>query len=134
MTDGTDKASAGRDRRRLLGTFAENIAAAHLERRGYLIRARNVHLRVGEIDIVAEQAGMTVFVEVRARHQGDLGSALASFSRAKRHRMVLAAGQYLARHPEAPQEARIDVVAVALDRTGRVVEITVVENAVEGDE
>ncbi len=135
MSGAADEARASHrsDPRRQLGAFAERLASGYLEQRGYIIRARNVHLRIGEIDLVAEKDGVTVLVEVRARRQGDLGSALASLSRAKQHRMRIAAEQFLALHPEVPQEARIDLVAVALSRSGVFQSIDHIENAVEGD-
>lgn len=119
--------------RRALGAFAERLAAAYLEQRGYRIEARNVYLRHGEIDLVAEHNGVTVFIEVRSRRQGDLGSALASLSRTKQHRMRVMAEYYLALHPEVPQEARIDLVAVSLSRSGKVESIDLIENAVDGN-
>ncbi len=115
---------------RKLGDFAERLAATYVERHGYRILARNVHLRYGEIDIVAEQDGQTVLVEVRARRDGDLGSPLSSLTAAKQRRMRLCAELFLALHPELPQEARIDVVAVTLDGRGRVRSIDLVRNAV----
>ena len=118
--------------RKKLGTFAEGIASGYLEQHGYQVLQRNVHLRYGEIDVVALKDGVAIFVEVRARRQGDLGSALASLSRLKQHRMRLTAELYLAQHPELPQEGRIDLVAVSLSRNGLVMSIDLIENAVEG--
>ncbi len=92
-----------------------------------------MYLRHGEIDLVAEHNGVTVFIEVRSRRQGDLGSALASLSRTKQHRMRVMAEYYLALHPEVPQEARIDLVAVSLSRSGKVESIDLIENAVDGN-
>jgi putative endonuclease len=132
---GSEEASGRRERpdqRRPLGAFAERVAAAHLERRGYRIVQRNVHLRVGEIDLVALHDGQTVLVEVRSRREGDLGTPLASLSRSKQRRMRLTAEAFLALHPELPEEARIDLVAVTLSRGGRVTGVDIVPNAVDG--
>lgn len=127
--DGRPRSDGGR---RALGAFAERVAAGRLAAAGYRIVLRNVHLGVGEIDLVAEKDGMTVLVEVRARREGDLGSALWSLSAGKQQRMRRAAARFLQLHPELPQEARIDLVAVLISRTGRVEAIDIVENAVEG--
>lgn len=121
-----------RGARNALGAFAERLAAAHLQRRGYRIIARNVTLRIGEIDVVALKDGMTVLVEVRARRDGALGSPFESLSRAKQRRLVRSAELYVALHPELPQEARIDLVAVSLSGAGTVRSIEIMENAVEG--
>ncbi|HLZ71019.1 MAG TPA: YraN family protein [Dehalococcoidia bacterium] len=120
------------DTRRALGAFAERLAAGRLERAGYRIVGRNARAGPGEIDIVALKDGQTVLVEVRARREGDLGSALWSITPAKRRHLLTAAEQFLAEHPELPQEARIDLAAVTLDRTGKVIDVQIVENAIEG--
>ena len=119
--------------RKRLGTFAEGVAAAYLQRRGYRILQRNAYLRYAEIDLVALHDGMTVLVEVRSRRDGELGSPLLSFSAAKLRHLRIAAMQFLARHPDLPQEARIDVVGVTVDKSGRVSTIDLIENAVQGD-
>ena len=55
------------DRRLEDGARGEAIAAAMLERAGMRVVARNVRYRVGELDIIAEDEGTLVFVEVRSR-------------------------------------------------------------------
>lgn len=131
---GARSGSDGRppDRRRALGAFAERLAAGRLENAGYRIVGRNVRAGPGEIDLVALKDGQTVLVEVRARRDGDLGSALWSITPAKRRHLLAAAEQFLAAHPDLPQEARIDLVAVTLDRGGKVTDVQIVENALEG--
>ncbi len=57
--------------RRRKGTVAEEIAVSYLRSLGYRIVDRNVHMRVGEIDIVAEHNGELVFVEVRSSSSGN---------------------------------------------------------------
>lgn len=132
-TQGNAGDGPGRDGgRRQLGNYAEGVAAGYLERHGYRVLQRNVYLRLGEIDIVALKDGLTVFVEVRARRDGDLGPALASLSRMKQHRMRIVAELFLAQHPELSQEGRIDLVAVGLSRAGAVTSIDLIENAVDG--
>ncbi len=118
--------------RRALGAFAERLAAGRLENAGYRLVGRNVRAGPGEIDLVALKDGQTVLVEVRARREGDLGPALWSITPAKRRHLLAAAEQFLAEHPELPQEARIDLIAVTLDRAGKVIDLQIVENAIEG--
>jgi len=78
----------------------------------------------GEIDIVArDSAGVIVFVEVRTR-RGDqaAANALESVNEAKQQRLLDGAAAYLAEHPDpggAEPAARIDVIAVAPGRDGR---------------
>jgi putative endonuclease len=118
--------------RAALGARGEQLAAAHLEQRGYRIRARNVRLPPwGEIDIVAEREGVLALVEVRIRRGPGFGGPLESITAVKRRRMLRAARAYLAHLGDDPPPARIDVIGIALDSAGRLVRIDHVENAVE---
>ena len=58
------------EHRQQLGIIGENLAVAELTRRGYAILERRYRTRYGEIDIVADDEGTIVFVEVKARATG----------------------------------------------------------------
>ena len=99
------------------GRKAEQQAAAYLERRGLRILARNWRCRMGEIDLVAADAGTVVFAEVRARASRSFGGAAESIDRAKRRKLIAAAGLFLsARRLDAP--CRFD--ALLLDGEGAI--------------
>ena len=83
------------DPRRSLGRRGEEMAVAELARRGYTIRQRNWRCPAGEIDVVAEQAGWLVFVEVRTRRGRELGPPEVSITPAKRTRLIQVAQSYL---------------------------------------
>ena len=51
------------------GRSGEDLAADYLRRKGMAILARNYRCRAGEIDIVAREAEVVVFVEVKERTQ-----------------------------------------------------------------
>jgi putative endonuclease len=94
------------------GRHGEDIAAWFLRARLYRIRARRVKTPVGEIDLVAERFGTTVFVEVksRANREGEADALLA----VDRQRIVRAAEYYIARHPRlAERPLRFDVIFLA---------------------
>jgi putative endonuclease len=62
------EAGAGSDPpRKALGRLGEQLAAEHLRRRGCLTLARNVRTRHGEIDMIALDGRVLVFVEVKTR-------------------------------------------------------------------
>jgi putative endonuclease len=97
------------------GAQAEALAAEFLAGRGLAIVARNWRRRVGELDLVARDGDVLVFVEVRLRQRGDFGGAAASITAAKRARMVAAANAYLAGLARTPV-CRFDAVLLdALD-------------------
>ena len=100
------------------GRRGEWIAAWFLRLKGYRIRAVRTKTPVGEIDIVAERFGTTVFVEVKARQRAEL-EAEALFA-VNRRRIVRAADWYIARHPRLAQRPmRFDVIFLAPGRWPR---------------
>lgn len=82
------------------GKIAERRAESHLVEHGLRILARNYRVRGGEIDLIADDRGIAVFIEVRYRGRMDFGGAAASIDRRKRARIVLAARHWLARYGE----------------------------------
>lgn len=94
------------------GHRGEALAALYLRAKLYRIVARRFKTPVGEIDLVAERAGTTVFVEVKTRRRAETeGEALAAVNRA---RISRAAEFYVARHPALAQAPlRFDVIFLA---------------------
>jgi putative endonuclease len=98
--------------RQELGILGENLAVEELTRRGYAILARRYRTRYGEIDIVAEEQGTIVFVEVKAREDATFGTAAEAVTPDKRRRVVSRAVEYLARKHVTDRPCRFDVVAI----------------------
>lgn len=101
--------SAGRLARQR-GAGAEEAAAAFLARKGLDILARNYRCRLGEVDIVAREGEVLVFVEVRARSGDAFGGAAASVDAHKQARLAAAARHFLGRLGAEPP-CRFDVLA-----------------------
>ena len=94
-----------------IGQEGEDIACRALRERGYRIIARNWSCRFGEIDIIAREEDVLVFVEVKLRSHTEFGGAPAAVTPRKRARMIAAARYFFAQaQPELP--ARFDVVAI----------------------
>jgi putative endonuclease len=119
--------------RRALGAFGEAAARSHLLRAGYRILASNWRCPIGEIDLVAQLGGQLVFVEVRTRRADGPVAPEESLSPAKRRRLAALAFAYLegAAPPEPPPPFRIDLIAVAVDRAGRVARLDHIVSAIE---
>jgi len=95
------------------GAEAETAVCAFLEDRGFRIVERNFRARGGEIDIVAREGDVLVFVEVRFREGEVFGAPEETVGPAKRRKIVSAAREYLGRIPwNSWKEARFDVIAV----------------------
>jgi len=95
----------------LAGGAAEDRAAEYLSQRGLAVIARNYRTRLGEIDLVARDGEVLVFVEVRMRSDGHFGGALESITPGKQRRIAAGAAQFLAQFPRPPR-CRFDVVAL----------------------
>jgi putative endonuclease len=104
-----------------LGRFGEAWAAAHLSRLGYEILDRNVRYRCGELDIVARDGHDLVFVEVKCRRSARFGSPEAAIDRKRFARLEAAVQQFLVERHLDPDSYRIDVVALEVDASGKVV-------------
>lgn len=102
--------------KQILGRLGEDIAADHLEKNGYKIVARNLHLSKNELDIIAEDDEYIVFVEVKTRsclypESGDFGIPSRAVDSKKRGNTVKAARDYLYSYYGGKQP-RIDVIEV----------------------
>jgi putative endonuclease len=94
------------------GDSGEDRACDYLRRRGLKILARNYRCRAGEIDVVAEDRGTVVFVEVKERRGESHGSAVEAVTATKRRKVVRAAQAYAAAHGLCDSPLRFDVVAI----------------------
>ena len=101
-----------------LGALGETVAAAHLEAQGLKVVDCNFRTRYGEVDLIAEDSGTLVFVEVKTRRSLAFGAPEESVTPRKRARLAKVAAAYLQLHGLEQQDWRIDVVGVALQRTG----------------
>jgi len=91
---------------------AEDAAARFLEARGYQIVRRNFTTRLGEIDLVALDDCMVVFVEVKSRASDDYGPPEVAVDRRKRATLRRIAQLFLERHSLLDTPCRFDVVAL----------------------
>ncbi len=95
----------------ILGTAAETVASAALERDGWTVLARRLRTAAGEIDLVAERAGLLAIIEVKARPT--LAGAALSLGARQRSRLLAAAEIALAEHPQWGRAGvRFDVLLV----------------------
>ncbi len=98
------------DPRRLFGQEGEAAAERYLRQKGYRIVARNLRSTLGELDLVAEDGAVLVFVEVKARRTEEFGGAVQAVHPRKQKKLIHLAAQYLARHHVSNRPCRFDVV------------------------
>jgi putative endonuclease len=107
--------------RQALRQAGEQAAARHLERRGLTILDRNWRIRLGELDLVARDGAVLVFVEVKTRRSSSFVDPAAGVDFHKQCRLRRLAEAYLALERPAPGPCRFDVVSVVLERRDPVV-------------
>jgi putative endonuclease len=110
------------DGRGELGRRGEAVAEEFLRRHAYTIVARNYRCRAGEIDLVALDGPVLVFVEVRSRRGAALGTPLESVDGRKQAQVARVAQHFLAARRWHDRDARFDVVGIRFDAEPPVVE------------
>ncbi|MGN0293965.1 MAG: YraN family protein [Lachnospiraceae bacterium] len=99
--------------RRQTGTCYEQQAAAYLEAHGYEILEHNYYCRLGEIDLIAQEGGYLVILEVKYRRTPASGGAAESVNRAKQRRLYQCAQVYMKHHEISfYHPVRFDVLAI----------------------
>jgi putative endonuclease len=128
----------GGDPRRRLGARGEELAARHLEARGFEIVERNFRTRYGELDIVARDARFLVFCEVKTRIVRGLGAAqdvlgpFAAIGWHKQRQVRAIAREWLAGGGLSggrPPELRFDAIGISFDTRGRLLSLEHLEAA-----
>ena len=98
--------------KRELGERSERAAARYLRRRGMRILEVNYRCRLGEIDIVADEVGTVVVVEVKSKGGPRFGRPEEMVTMAKRRKLTVLAVTWLRHRGYVGKGVRFDVVAV----------------------
>jgi putative endonuclease len=96
----------------LTGKHGEEVAVLCLRQQGYRILAKNYKTRLGEIDIVAEDAGTICFVEVKMRKSDFLVHPKEAVGKEKQRRITCAALMFLKENRLPQVKIRFDIVSV----------------------
>jgi len=104
-----------------IGKQSENEAANYLQKRGLKLKYRNYNCKTGEIDLIMEDDGVLVFVEVRYRKQSKYGSSLESVTKCKQQKVIRAAKCYLLENDLFDKmQCRFDIVATSLQDDNKI--------------
>ncbi|RLA21268.1 MAG: YraN family protein [Gammaproteobacteria bacterium] len=96
------------------GQQYEEMALGYLLEQGLVLVARNYRCKWGELDLLMEEQGTLVIVEVRYRKNARYGSALESVTTNKQARVVAATRHYIMTM-KINQPIRFDVLAITGD-------------------
>jgi putative endonuclease len=127
------------DPRRRLGRFGEELAVAHLRRLGFALLARNARTRHGEIDLIAFDGAVLIFIEVKtrrlsahSRRHNPFEQPLAGLRPRQRARLRRLAAAWLCDETHVRPRAhtiRFDAIGVTVDAKNNLVCLDHVEGA-----
>ncbi|MCP4123280.1 MAG: YraN family protein [Bacteroidetes bacterium] len=102
---------------RKAGKYGEQLAADYLENKGYNLLQTNRHIGRCEVDIIAMDGRVLVFVEVKTR-TGSLsyGYPESYVNQRKQHLLLQGADAFI-KESSYIGEARFDIVSVRLKRS-----------------
>ncbi|MEJ3717550.1 YraN family protein [Paenibacillus polymyxa] len=111
---GYDMKTRSKDQRKAKGAMGEEAAALFLENLGYRILERNWRCRSGEIDLIAKQEHILVFIEVRSRSSSKYGTPAESVTPRKITQVRQTAAVYLHMNGMGDAPIRFDMISVRL--------------------
>lgn len=114
--------------RQILGQKGEKQAAKYLKKKGYKLVTANYRCQYGEIDLIARDADILIFIEVKTRTSTDFGDPAAAVDYRKQQQISKVAHHYLVTHHNDDVDARFDVISV-LSPNGKKTEIEHITNA-----
>jgi putative endonuclease len=112
------------------GQSAENLAEQMLRKKGYRILERNFRLAGGELDLIAEDHGTLVFIEVKARRGENFGGAPYAITTRKQQQIIKLAQCYLSKHGLTNKPCRFDAILM-VEADQHSPELTHIEQAFE---
>ena len=108
---------------KIYGTIGEIDAEKYLKDKGYVIVTTNYRNRLGEIDIIAKDKNVLVFVEVKSRTTLLYGRPCEAVDERKQYKIRKTAELYLVTTKNYYADVRFDVIEILGD------EINHIENA-----
>jgi putative endonuclease len=99
-----------------LGEKGEELAREYLKKHGYKIIEQNYKTPFGEIDVIAQENNILVFIEVKTRESIEFGLPFESVTRRKRRKIANVALSYLKRFQDLPP-CRFDVLSICCNNT-----------------
>ncbi len=120
-------------KRLVTGKQGEEIALQHLRENGYKILEKNFRCKLGEIDIIARDQHIVVFIEVRTKISSSVPSAYGppynSVTSHKQRQVKRVALFYISRHNLVNTQFRFDVIGITLNSQGEKPHLDHIQNA-----
>lgn len=100
--------------RKNLGKKGEDLACSFIKKKGYRVVTRNFRKKCGEIDIIAYEDEVLVFIEVKTRSNDSKGSPLEAVNKRKQQQIIKTATYYLAENDSFDVSCRFDVLGITV--------------------
>ena len=110
------------------GRLGEEIACKEIKKKGYDIIERNYRSRLGEIDIIAKDGDVLVFIEIKTR-RSSIDYAKEAVDRRKKKKLLKLALAYMKTKRYDNIKARFDVIAISIKDNKPQIEL--IKNAFE---
>ena len=114
-----------------LGKTGELLAVKFLKQKGYQIIEQNYRSAWGEIDLIAQDGDVLVFVEVKTRRSLKFGAPQIAVTNSKQRKMSKAALEYLQEKDFFDYVCRFDVISIVFPPDPSEPIIEHIENAFE---
>ena len=111
-----------------LGQKGEQIATVFLLKNNYQIITKNFRTKFGEIDIIAKDSDVLVFVEVKTRTSTSFGLPYEAVNKAKLRQIAKAGDIYLMQNKASSPKIRIDVISILLSPGGEGLNVEVLKD------
>ncbi len=115
--------------RQILGNSGEAVAVRYLKKKKYKILELNYRNKLGEIDIIAEDEGTIVFIEVKTRQTPSFGSPKEAVTKKKQRNISMVALSWLKSKKKIDAKARFDVISIIMNK--KILDIELIKNAFE---
>lgn len=106
-----------------MGVWGEELAAAYLREKGYVILERDWHSKHRDIDIIAQDGDTIVFVEVKTRRSRDFADPLQAVNSDKKYNLRLAINHYI-HYRKIEKQWRFDVITIVGELDSSIPDIT----------
>ena len=105
-----------------IGKQGESIAEAYLLAMGYQLIQRNYRAQRCEIDLIMDDHGTIVFIEVKYRKNARFGSPQEAVHANKQKQIIKTAYLYLVNHDMEQVDCRFDVIAITDEKNKPVIQ------------
>ncbi len=104
--------------KRSIGNEAEELACQFLQKQGWEILNRNYYAGRAEVDIIARDDNVIVFIEVKMRSSTYFGSPIEHVNESKVQRVFEAAERWVQENNMLHSPLRFDVIGIISKKTG----------------